>query len=116
MVVVRPVTKEELLLMQNSYCASPHLDPCVDRLVYHGPHHVQIVTERVEVALAPLGSAASCCLLLCVPVPISSLLFSFPLPPVHAYEPVLPDDPAAPSASYSVTNQSQYKTNTSKVS
>jgi hypothetical protein len=113
--VVHPATQEVLVLLQNSYCASPHPDPCVDRLACHGPHRVQIVVEWVELALPPLGCAASCCWPPNVPVPISSLPFSFPLPPVHAYEPVRPDGPAAPSVSCSVTKHSQYKTNTGEV-
>ena len=114
--VVHPVKQEQLVLLQKSYCASPHLGPCVDRLACHGLLRVQIVAEWVEVALPPLGCAASCCWPPNVPVPISSLPFSFPLPPVRAYEPVRPDGPVSPSASYSVTNHNQYKTNTGEVS
>ena len=112
---VLPATQEVPVLLQNSYCASPHPDPCVDRLACHGPHRVQIVVEWVEVALSALGCAASCCWPPDVPLPISSLPISFPLPPVHAFEPVRPDGRATPSSSYSVTNHNQCKTNTGEV-
>jgi hypothetical protein len=112
-VVVHPATQEELVLLQNPYCASPHPVPCVDRLGCHGPRCVQIVAEWVEVAL---GCAASCCWPPNVPLPISALALSLPLPHVRAYEPVRPDGPTAPCASYRVTNHSQYKTKTGEVS